>query len=108
MSSGNADSDGEPVNGFEVLHKVSALPVSTWRYHWESPGVRHLGPMAQDWKSTFGLGDGDTSIPVVDASGVALVSIQAVHRLIIELQEEMARITSQLAEVYENLARGDQ
>ncbi|MGH3710884.1 MAG: tail fiber domain-containing protein [Pseudonocardiaceae bacterium] len=59
-----------PINSFEVLAKLGALPVATWRYRWESAGVRHLGPMAQDWHATFGLGKGDTRIPMVDAHGV--------------------------------------
>jgi hypothetical protein len=77
------------VNGFTILDLVGALPISTWRYRWEDPRVRHLGPMAQDWATTFGLGDDDTRIAAVDASGVALVSIQALHRLVGDLGREV-------------------
>jgi hypothetical protein len=80
----------EPVNGFQILNQVADLPISTWRYHWESPEVRHLGPMAQDWAATFGLGEENTRIALVDANGVALVSIQALYRLIGDLQQEVA------------------
>jgi hypothetical protein len=80
----------EPVNGFQILNKVADLQISTWRYHWESPEVRHLGPMAQDWAAMFGLGEEDTRIALVDANGVALVSIQALYRLIANLQQEVA------------------
>jgi hypothetical protein len=80
----------EPVNGYAILAGVAGLPICTWRYEWEPPGVRHLGPMAQDWKATFDLGnDDDTRIPVVDAHGVALVAIQALHREIAELRAEL-------------------
>ncbi len=80
------------VNGFAVLDTVAALPVSTWRYLWEPEGVRHLGPMAQDWHAAFGFNQDDTRIPVVDGLGVALVSIQALHRHVEELQDEVARL----------------
>lgn len=89
---------GEPVNGFEVLERVAGLPISTWRYQWEAPQVRHLGPMAQEWAATFGLGEGDTTIATVDASGVALVSIQALYRLVGELREEVADLRRLLGE----------
>jgi hypothetical protein len=83
------------VNGFEVLTKLTGLPVSTWRYRWEPPGVRHLGPMAQDWHAAFGLGQGDTTIPVVDAHGVLLVAIQALHRQVDELRAEVDQLRQQ-------------
>jgi hypothetical protein len=54
---GPAVSTGGPVNGFQVLEQVASLPISTWRYHWEAPQVRHLGPMVQDWAATFGIGE---------------------------------------------------
>ncbi|MFD3728925.1 tail fiber domain-containing protein [Streptomyces sp. NPDC058671] len=84
--------DPVTVNGFDILDKVAALPVSTWRYHWEPDDVRHLGPMAQDWQATFGLSADGRSIPGVDATGVLLVAIQALHRQVRQLQTEVARL----------------
>lgn len=86
----------EPVDGFEVLGRVADLPISTWRYHWEDPQVRHLGPMAQDWAAAFGLGGDDRTIAMVDANGVAMVSIQALYRLIGELRQELTALREQL------------
>ncbi|WP_285704899.1 tail fiber domain-containing protein [Microtetraspora sp. NBRC 16547] len=83
----------DPVNGYDILDKVAGLPISTWRYEWEPGHVRHLGPMAQDWSATFGLGDTDTLIYGVDASGVALVSIQALHRRIADLERRLDALT---------------
>lgn len=87
-----------PVNGFDVLAKLGALPVATWRYRWEPASVRHLGPMAQDWHAVFGLGQGDTTIPMVDAHGVLVVAIQALHRQLDELRAEVDRLHQQLAD----------
>ena len=81
-----------PVNGHAVLETVAALPISTWRYLWEPEDVRHLGPMAQDWQAAFGFNQDDTRIPVVDGLGVALVSVQALHRRVEELSAEVERL----------------
>jgi len=89
---------GGPVNGLEVLTKLTGLPISTWRYRWEPAGMRHLGPMAQDWHAAFGLGQGDTTIPMVDAHGVLLVAIQALHRQVHELRAEVSQLRQQLAQ----------
>lgn len=80
------------VNGYTVLETVAALPISTWRYLWEPEGVRHLGPMAQDWHAAFGFNEDDTTIPVVDGLGVALVCVQALHRRVEELTAEVDRL----------------
>ncbi len=85
----------DPVNGYQVLEQVVRLPVSTWRYHWDPPHVRHLGPMAQDWWKAFGVGENDRTICCTDANGVAVVAIQALHRELTELRNEVAALRAQ-------------
>lgn len=80
------------VNGYEVLEKLAALPISTWNYKWDPPSVRHLGPMAQDFKATFGLGDDDRTINMVDANGVVMVAIQALLRRLEAIEERLAAL----------------
>ncbi|MER5550641.1 tail fiber domain-containing protein [Streptomyces sp. NPDC002793] len=82
----------EPVNGYRVLEQVVRLPVSTWRYHWDPPHVRHLGPMAQDWWKAFGVGENDRTICCTDANGVAVVAIQALYRELAELRDEVTAL----------------
>jgi hypothetical protein len=86
--------DPEPVNGWEILDKLANLPVSTWHYHWEPAEIRHLGPMAQDFAATFGLGDDDRSINMVDANGVLTVAVQALYRKVQELEAELEALKS--------------
>lgn len=81
-----------PVDGFEVLEKLAALPISTWNYKSDPATVRHLGPMAQDFMATFGLGDDDRKINMVDANGVVMVSIQALYRRLQALEAEVAAL----------------
>lgn len=73
----------ESVNSQEILEKVSTLPISTWVYI-NKPDVRHIGPMAQDFYAAFGLGKDDVTIATVDADGLAIASIQALHNLLEE------------------------
>jgi hypothetical protein len=53
--------------------------------------------MAQDWRAAFDLGDTDTRIPMVDANGVAMVSIQALHHLLTDLQSELQAVQAELS-----------
>jgi hypothetical protein len=67
--------DIEEVDTHAVLAKVMALPISEWSYKRDA-SVRHLGPMAEDFRTAFGLGAGSTGIATIDTSGVALAAIQ--------------------------------
>jgi hypothetical protein len=71
-----------PVDGAAILERVGRLPISSWTYVEEAPEVRHLGPMAQDFRAAFGLGNDDRSYYAVDAQGVALASIQELKHLV--------------------------
>lgn len=86
MSDRNAKEDFAPVDPQTVLARVSALPLETWSYKTES-GVRHVGPMAQDFYSAFGVGEDDRHIADVDESGVALAAIQGLNQ---ELKQQLA------------------
>jgi len=47
-------------------------------------GVRHLGPVAQDFHAAFGLGESETAIGTVDADGVALAAVQGLNEVVKE------------------------
>ncbi|MFD3441093.1 tail fiber domain-containing protein [Streptomyces sp. NPDC058685] len=84
------------MSGFQVLEAALALPVSTWRYHWDPVQVRHLGPMAQDWWEAFRVGENDKTICCTDANGVAIVCIQALHRLLEDARQETTELRRRL------------
>lgn len=77
----------------EVLALVAALPITSWNYIAEGEDVRHIGPVAQDFHTAFGLGHNDVSIGTVDADGVALTAIQGLNSL---LHEEIAAKDAQI------------
>ncbi len=71
----NQKSRLQKVKPRSILGKVKRLPVSSWEYDAE-PGVRHIGPMAQDFHRVFGVGGDNRHIASVDADGVSLAAIQ--------------------------------
>jgi hypothetical protein len=75
-SSRTLKSDVDPVDGPDVLDRVEDLEISTWSYDSENEGVRHMGPMAEEFYEAFELGDDEEQISNVDADGVALAAIQ--------------------------------
>jgi hypothetical protein len=97
ISDRNVKADFSPVDSAAVLEGVISLPLSTWRYQTEEAEVRHLGPMAQDFAATFGLGESDTRIQVVDGQGVTLAAIQGLHQLVQQQAEQLAALQEQLA-----------
>jgi hypothetical protein len=73
----NAKQDFRSLDAEEILLRVTALPVDSWRYKSEEGHVRHIGPTAQDFRAAFGLGTGDRSIGMLDIDGVNMLAIQA-------------------------------
>src|SRR5436190_1277172 len=84
--------DLTPINGYDVLERLAALPISAWNYKFDAVSVRHLGPMAQDFYASFGLGGDDKAINMVDANGVAMVAIQALYRRVVQLESDVAAL----------------
>ena len=90
VSDRNLKKNITPIDSSEILSRVGRLPISTWTYLTEPEGVRHVGPMAQDFYAAFGLGDSDRSYYSVDGHGVALAAIQALNQLV-QAQNERIR-----------------
>ena len=63
-----------------LLDRLLAIPVQEWSYIAQGADVRHIGPMAQDFKAAFSVGENDTTISTVDADGVALAAIQGLNQ----------------------------
>jgi hypothetical protein len=83
------------VDGLEILQGLSGVPIFTWNGQGQDPSIRHMGPMAQDFYATFGLGQDDKHIATIDLDGVALAAIQALDQ---RSQEQAARIQALEAE----------
>jgi hypothetical protein len=92
ISDRNLKREIEPVDRLAVLDAVSKLPVSTWSYRADPQGVRHMGPMAQDFKAAFGLGDTDRAYHAIDAHGVTIAAIQALYDISLEQSRKIERL----------------
>ena len=91
------------VDGTTVLETLAALPISTWNYKTDDASVRHMGPMAQDFYAAFGLGTDDEHIAPLDANGVAMAAIQALHQQEQAQAQRIATLEAQNAELLQRL-----
>ena len=87
LSDRNAKANFSPVDGAEILEKIAALPITSWNYRSQPESIRHLGPVAQDFRAAFHLGSDDTTITTTDEEGVALAAIKGLNQKV----EEQAR-----------------
>lgn len=94
-----------PVDPESILSGVAGLPMATWQYIDDEAGSVHLGPMAQDFHAAFGLGMNATTIASVDADGVALASVQALHARSEADRARIAELEAQNAALADRLAR---
>ena len=92
------------VDPASVLAKVAALPVSEWSYTSER-GVRHVGPMAQDFYAAFRAGEDDRHITSIDEDGVALAAIKALVAENRRLHARLARDDARFAALEREVAR---
>ena len=97
ISDQNMKEEFEPVDTREVLEKVAALPMTTWKYKTQDASIRHIGPMAQDFHAAFGVGETELGITGIDADGVALAAIQALKRENDELKARLERLEAIMA-----------
>jgi len=87
----------EPVDAREILAKVRAMPVAEWTYkHDAETGIRHIGPMAQDFYAAFGTGADEKGISSLDGTGVALAAIQALSAENSELRARLSQENGEL------------
>jgi len=103
LSDRTMKSDIAPLDDAAVLAKVAALPVSEWSYNSER-GVRHVGPMAQDFYAAFHIGEDDRHITSIDEDGVALAAIKALHAENARLHRENASLRADVAAIGANEA----
>ena len=88
----NLKANFSTINPRFILDRLSTIPIQSWNYKSESDAVRHIGPMAQDFRAAFGLGKDDHTLNTVDVNGVTMASIQALYQM---MQEKDRQIEQQ-------------
>ena len=81
---------------------MATLPILSWNYKSDPEGVRHIGPMAQDFFAAFGVGGDDKYINLIDEGGVALAAIQGLEE---ELQERTDSLKQEKDKQIESLTK---
>jgi Chaperone of endosialidase len=102
QSDRNAKMNFSPVSPKEILAKISILPISTWSYK-DDPYVKHIGPMAQDFKAAFGVGVNETTISVIDRDGVAFAAIQALQQMLVEKENEIQDLLNRMSRLEQSM-----
>jgi len=89
-----------PVDGEELLGKISTFKLGTWNYKGQDPKIfRHYGPMAQDFHNAFGhdavgtIGN-DTLINQADFLGVSFTAIQALEKRTEKIEQQQQQISA--------------
>jgi len=104
VSDRNAKSDFTLIDTSDVLAKVISVPVTKWHYK-SDKSTWYMGPMAQDFKSAFDLGDKDTVIHGVNADGVAFAAIQGLN---MKLEGEVKARDSKIQDLEARMAAMEQ
>ena len=88
-SSRDLKKDLVEIDGGKVLDQISSLPILEWSYRASEPEARHVGPVAEDFHSLFGLGQDPRYIAPYDLAGVALAGVKGLRE---RLEEREAKI----------------
>lgn len=91
------------VNSSELLEKIAELPIKSWNYKNESEEVRHIGPVAQDFRALFGVGSDDKHISTIDPAGIALAGIKALVEKNKKLEDSHALLMQEIKQLQERL-----
>jgi hypothetical protein len=99
-SDANLKENFADVDGNELLNKIASLPISEWNYKAGADRTKHIGPTAQDFQATFGVGSDGKSISTIDPSGIALAAIKELNKKLNErnasLEEKNAELSARL------------
>ena len=94
--------DFRVVDKLEVLAKVASLSIQEWAYK-KDPGIRHLGPTAEEFRNAFALGQDAKTISTIDADGVALIAIQALKEEVDTLKEKNDSLENLVSDLMERV-----
>ncbi len=93
VSDRNIKENFADVDSARLLEALAGMPVQTWNLKAQSPQMRHIGPVAQDFNGRFAYLFGQVEDPLyintMDAVGISLAAIQGLYEL---SQEQDARI----------------
>ena len=93
-----------PVEPRAVLERLVALPIAEWSFRTDPATVRHMGPVAEEFRAAFGLGRDERHVSPVDLSGVAFAAIQGLAEVVRRRDGEIAELRASRDELAARLA----
>jgi hypothetical protein len=97
VSDVNRKANFTSVLGEDLLERLRDVPVLQWNYKSQDPGIRHMGPTAQDFKAAFGLGESDLMINSIDIDGVNLAGVKALDARTLLQQDRLTALEAENA-----------
>lgn len=88
----------------DILDTLSGLAIKKWNYIADGEGVKHIGPIAEDFYELFGLGTDEKHIASLDTSGIALAAIQALNADVKEKDMKLQQLEQQNSELSAKIA----
>jgi hypothetical protein len=98
LSSRATKENFERLDGPLLLAKLEKLDVPAWNYRESTAAERHIGPVAEEFHDTFGVGADPRFLAPGDVAGVALASVKA-------LQDEVRQRDARISELEARLQR---
>jgi hypothetical protein len=86
-----------PVDGDQMLERITELAVESFEYAHDESDARHVGPSGADFRAAFGLGASDATVAPGDIGGVTLAAIQALARNAAATDAGVAGVAGRLA-----------
>ena len=100
VSDRNMKENFEDINGEDLLDKIEDLPITKWNYKGNPDSVKFIGPMAQDFHKSFGLGGSDSlGISMMAFNGVNIAAVQALIARTNKIENLESTISKQGAEI---------
>lgn len=105
ISDRNVKENVTPVDSRDVLERLAGIPIGEWNLISQDASIRHIGPMAQDFHTAFGVGEVETHISGSDADGVALAAIQGLFEIVREKDCEVEELRSEISNLKEMVGK---
>jgi hypothetical protein len=101
----NKKKNFKAVNARTVLEALNKMPVTTWTMKGDRNAIPHIGPVAQDFKSAFGVGESDLTINTADAQGVAMAAIKGLYGVVKERDTKIVALESRIVSLEARLEK---
>ena len=92
------------IDGAAYLSALNAINVYKWNYKSQADSIRHIGPMAQDFKRLFQIGVDETMINSGDFDGINLMLLKALQQELLQ-KEDLIKELNRLELLLEELEK---